>query len=283
VSLEVGLATCAALSSLAPDDQLLLPALERHGVRARACVWNDAGVDWDSLSAVVVRSTWDYHRHRDAYLAWAERLASFLPVWNPLETLRWNSHKSYLSRMGSAGIPVVPTETGRAGETLEALAARRGWSDVVVKPAVSAGAESVLHVRAGEYARAEGSYRQALSTGEQLVQPYVTEIDDAGEHSLVYFNGVYSHAVRRPPGLVARQPGAPAATRLEAASAEREVAERALRFAGPSPLYARADLVPLRSGSPVLMELELIEPALFLGSDPEAPERFVQAILARVG
>jgi glutathione synthase/RimK-type ligase-like ATP-grasp enzyme len=247
------------------------------------CVWDDPGVDWDSLSAVVVRSTWDYHRHRDAYIAWAERVASHLSFWNPLETLRWNSHKSYLSRMGADGIPVVPTETGRVGETLQELAARKGWSDVVVKPAVSAGAESTFHVRAGEYALAEESYRSALSTGEQFVQPYVTEIDEAGEHSLVYFNGVYSHAVRRPPGLVARQAGAPAATRLEPEAAEREVAERALRFAASTPLYARADLVPLRSGTPVLMELELIEPALFLGVDPGAPERFAQAILARVG
>ncbi|MGB6501021.1 MAG: hypothetical protein WBG19_06455, partial [Thermoplasmata archaeon] len=155
-------------------------------------MWDDPGVEWNSLGAVVVRSTWDYHRHREAYLAWAEGLATLLPLWNPIGTLRWNSHKSYLSRMGLDGIPVVPTETGRAGETLQALAARRGWSDLVVKPAVSAGAESTFHVRAGEYAKAEESYRRALSAGEQLVQPYVTELDETGEHSLVYFNGVYS-------------------------------------------------------------------------------------------
>ncbi|MCI4345853.1 MAG: hypothetical protein L3K07_03775 [Thermoplasmata archaeon] len=283
MSTEVGLVTWSALPTLTEDDRLLVPALERLGVAARACVWDDPQVDWGSLDAAVVRSTWDYHRRRTEFLAWAERSSSVVPLWNPLELLRPNTHKSYLAELGERGIPIVPTATGREGETLRELGARLGWSDVVVKPAVSAGAQSTFRVKADELDAAEVMYRNALSTGEQLVQPYVSEIDEAGEHSLVYFDGAYSHAVRRPPGLLAREAGAPAATALDPPHVERALAERLIRPLSPTPLYARVDLVPLRSGTPVLMELELVEPAVFLGFDPGAPERFARAISARLG
>ncbi|MCI4363960.1 MAG: hypothetical protein L3K13_06650 [Thermoplasmata archaeon] len=279
----MGLATWSALPELTEDDRLLVPALGSLGLEVRACVWDDPRVDWGSLVAAVVRSTWDYHRRREEFLAWAERCASIVPLWNPLEMLRWNSHKSYLARLAESGIPIVPTATGRKGETLRELVARLGWTDIVVKPAVSAGAESTFRVPAEAVEMAEERYRNALSVGEQLVQPYVGEIEEAGEHSLVYFDGVYSHAVRRPPGVLAREAGAPVATPWEPPEAEREVGERILRLVSPTPLYARVDLVPLRTGTPVLMELELVEPALFLAADSSAPERLAKVISARLG
>jgi hypothetical protein len=280
---RVALATSAALPQLVEDDRLLQSALEDRGVAADPAVWTDPGVRWSSYDLTVIRSTWDYHRQLAGFLAWAERVSRESRLWNPLEIVRWNSHKGYLEELGRRGLPVLPSVTGRAGVSLVSVLRERGWPKAVVKPAVSADADGTYVVSLEEAAAFESQYQKAIATGQQLVQPYVEEIETGGEHSLLYYDGTYSHSVRRPPGLIARTPNSPPATVLEPSSSERGIAERAVAGITPVPLYARVDLVVRREGPPALMELELIEPSLYLAFHPDAPARLAEGILRRLG
>lgn len=279
---RVALATMSELPELAEDDQRLVPALEQRGVSASPAVWEDPAVRWSEFDLTLIRSTWDYHRKIARYLAWAERVANGGRLWNPIEIVRWNSHKSYLDELGQRGLPVLPSENGRPGVRLESILRRRGWSRAVVKPAVSADADGAFVVGEGDATAQEGRYRAAMAEGPQLVQPYVGEIDTAGEHSHVYFDGAYSHSVRRPPGLTIQGLRTSPASGLEPSPIERTIADRAVAGVSPVPLYARVDLVVRRSGPPALMELELIEPSLYLAFHPAAAGRLADGIVRRL-
>lgn len=279
---RVALATMSELPALAEDDRCLVPALEQRGVSAIAAVWDDPAVQWPEFELTLIRSTWDYHRKAASFLQWAAHVAGTSRLWNPLDVVRWNSHKSYLADLGRRGLPVLPSENGRPGETLASVLHRTGWSRAVVKPAVSADADGAFVVGEGDAAAFEARYQAAVAGGAQLIQPFVDEIEIAGEHSLLYFDGAYSHSVRRPPGLTIQGLRTSPATAWEPSALERSVADRAVAGIAPVPLYARVDLVPRRTGPPALMELELIEPSLYLAFHPEAVDRLADAIVRRL-
>jgi glutathione synthase/RimK-type ligase-like ATP-grasp enzyme len=251
-------------------------------------VWDAPGVAWDAYAAVVVRSCWDYHRRLAEFLAWAEALMrEGVPLWNDAATLRWNADKSYLRELALRGVAVVPTLWLEPAEQpdLAALLEREGWPEAVVKPAVSASAEGAW-LTTPSRARHEGPALSALlRRGHVLVQPRLPEVMAEGEWSLVFFEGAFSHAVRKRP-----QPGEFRVQEEFGGSVESATppaallddAAQALRAAGRSALYARVDGV-LRAGRLMLMELELIEPHLFLLDAEGAADRFANAIAARLG
>jgi glutathione synthase/RimK-type ligase-like ATP-grasp enzyme len=235
-------------------------------------------VRWDAYSLVVVRSTWNYHLHRDRFLAWAAKASGVTRVANALPVLRWNSHKSYLRNLAAAGVPVVPTELVPRGAvaSLRDIGARNGWDDVVVKPAVSAGSWRTRRSRTAD-PEGERHLARLAADGDVLVQPYLQTVEERGERALVCVDGVLTHAVRKAPrfaghaerveGPVAVEPG------------ERAVAQAALDHAGEGLLYGRVDLVDGPDGRPCVMELELVEPSLFLAYSAEAAQRFAKAIV----
>jgi hypothetical protein len=249
----IALVTWRGLPELAPDDRLLRDALERRGGEVRAVAWDDAEVDWRSFDAIVIRSTWDYHKRVDEFRAWIDRMDG-LPLWNPPAVLRWNLHKSYLLDLQARGIEIVPTLFVAAGQ------------DFIVKPAVSATAfRTVRHA----------------TDCDVLVQPFVPEVVTDGELSFVFLGRKFSHAVRKRPGSGdfrvqtefggSAEPFAPCADLIAQA-------ERIANALGDDWLYARIDCV-VRDGRLILMELEATEPSLFL--DAESAERFADAIPSR--
>lgn len=275
---RVALATCAEVAEGDEDTPALMEALARRGVEARPAIWDDAAVGWAEFDVVVVRSTWDYAERLDAFLAWA---ASLPRVLNELEVLRWNTDKRYLSELESAGVPVVATRFLGPGEPFEAPSGR-----FVVKPAVSAGSRHSASYEPSEAREAAEHVARLHAMGRtMMVQPYLHGIDATGELGLVYLGGAYSHAVRKAPLL---QPGQPPGDALyleeqvapaQPTRAERAVADAALRLAPDGLLYARVDLVEGADG-PVVLEVELTEPSLWLGYAPGASERFADAIVA---
>ncbi len=273
----VGLATWSGLPDLHPDDRLLLDELRRRGVRAEPAVWSDPSVEWDRFDGVILRSTWDYHREYERFLDWVERVGRWTRLWNPAATVRWNSHKSYLLDLAKRGLPVIPTELPRPGETLAETSRRRGWGPVVVKAAVSANAENCVLVAPDEKARFESRYQEMSARVDLLVQPFVPGVLDPGERSLVFFNGRFSHAFRKGPALPRDLRDAAGLLPLRPSERERAVAVRTIAALDDTPLYARVDLVDGGGGTPWLMEVELIEPLLDLAADPKAPGRFVDA------
>jgi hypothetical protein len=289
VTQRIALATAEAFPDLDEDGSLLLDALARQGVHAEPAVWTDAGVAWSSYDAVVVRSTWDYFTRRDEFLEWADRVAAVTRLANSADVLRWNTDKTYLRELAEGGLPVVETTWLHPGD--EFVVPSGG--EYVVKPAVSAGSNDTNRYLAGTHDAIATEHASRLLTEGRvvMVQPYLDQVDSAGETALLYFAGEFSHAIRkaalltpamaeldaayRPERITARQPSA----------AERDTAERVLdtvsalrRWPREQLTYARVDLVPGPDSSPTLIELELAEPSMFLLHDPPAADRFATAI-----
>ncbi|MGB5850734.1 MAG: hypothetical protein WBG85_00435 [Rhodanobacter sp.] len=280
---RLALATCAARARVDPDDAHLAATLERLGLPPTVCVWNDAQVDWSAFDLVLIRTIWDYHRHHAAFGQWLDRLDRLgVATVNDSRLLRWNSDKRYLAELDRLGVATIPSRLARGSELARVLASMPGAS-VVVKPTISGGAWQTLRGEVGDEAFAV-AVAQLPPTMDYLVQPYLPEIASAGEWSLLYFGGEYSHAVIKHPAAGdyrvqdehggRSHPATPdAATR---AAAGRALA--ALTGAGHDvPAYARVDGV-VSGGRFVLMELELIEPSLFLAGQPRAAERFAHLL-----
>ena len=280
----IAFVTSRALPHLTDDDRLAVAALADLGLRAVPALWDDDGVDWTAYAAVVVRSPWDYFLRAGEFAAWLDRLERLgAPVWNPVPLLRWNMDKRYLRELEAAGVRCVPTRwvEGDDAPPLEDVLRERGWSRAVVKPVISGGAHETWMVERGG-AHDEGRFRRLAAAGA-MVQPFVEEIATEGEWSLVFLGGEYSHALLKRP--------APGDFRVQTAHGGRERparptpelldAARATLAAVRHPwLYARVDLC-LHAGAPALMELEMLEPSLFLEGDAAAPARFARAIAER--
>ncbi|MFV2110749.1 RimK family alpha-L-glutamate ligase [Micromonospora sp. LOL_025] len=291
---RVALVTCAELPDLDPDDRLLLEPLARRGVTVEALDWADPSADWPAYDLAVLRSPWDYVPRRDEFLAWASRVPALA---NPADVVRWNTDKRYLADLSAAGVRTVPTSWVTPGESWRPSAAR---GEYVVKPAVGLGSRDT-----GRYDLAEPQHRELavahvrrLTDAGRLamVQPYLDAVDTAGETALLFLAGpggpAFSHAVRKGPMLTGPDLGVDGLYRPEEITAstatpeQLAVADRALAAVPGGPgrlLYARVDLVPGPDGAPVLVELELTEPSLFLGHADGAADRLADAILAHLG
>lgn len=281
--MRVALATCRQVPALTDDDRLLPPALAALGAQAEAVTWDDGAADWTRYDRVVLRSVWDYHLRPDAFGAWlAAREREGAAMCNPPALVRWNAHKSYLRELGAGGVATIETAWLARGSAaaLGALMDGRGWADVVVKPAVSASAYRTFRAGRAEAAARQTDLDAILAEGDALVQPFASEIAE-GEWSLVFLGGAFSHAVRKRPAAsdfrVQEELGGRASTE-DPGPALVTQARAALAAAPGRAAYARVDGI-VRGGAFVLMELELIEPVLYLARHPEAPARLAAAIL----
>jgi len=275
---RIALATCAALPRLEPDDQLLLAPLAARGIDAVPAIWDDPTVDWSAFDLTVVRNTWDYIHRRDAFLDWARAVPRLA---NRAEVLTWNTDKRYLRELEAAGLPIVPTAFVPPGDRVAVT------GESVVKPTVSAGSQDTL--RLGDEDAVHAQVARLHAVGKiAMVQPYLADVDTAGETALLYFDGAFSHAIRKGPMLLpgeVKDPDLFYAEEIsprEPSAAERALGDRVVAYVTQrfgTPLYARVDLLP-HGGEPVIIELELTEPSVFVGYADGAPERFADAIAA---
>ncbi|KOU20566.1 hypothetical protein ADK52_25995 [Streptomyces sp. WM6372] len=282
---RVALATSAPGLAWDSDLPLMLEALRARGVDAVAAAWNDPDFDWSRCAAVVIRSTWDYAARRAEFLAWADAVQGATRLDNPAALVRWNTDKRYLGELAGRGVPVVPTRFIAPGEAL----VLPGDGQFVVKPTVSAGARDTARYAEHHHEAAAGHVAALHAAGSTaMVQPYLTRIDE-GERALVFLGGSFSHAIRKGPvltdvggvdndrvphpDLVPHRPSAAELALAEAALAAAQGA-RAL-------LYARVDIATADDGAPVVMELELVEPNLFLGHGEHGLRRFTDLVHER--
>ena len=253
---RVALATSEQWPDLAADDLELESELQSLGIDAQPAVWSDRDILWRDFDVVVVRSCWDYHFRIAEFRAWIYELETDgVQLLNPPDVLRWNMHKGYLLELQDKGV-LIPKTT---------LIGDRG--DVVVKPAVSASAHATQRM-----------------SGDIILQEFVSEVLANGEWSLIFFDRVFSHAVKKLPKSgdfrVQEELGG-ASTAMLPPQHVLEAADRALGHVADQLLYARVDMVERENGV-ALMELELIEPSLFLVKDAVAARRFASAIAARI-
>ena len=282
--MRVALVTCRELPRPDADLPVLVEAFAARGVRAEVVAWEDEAVRWDGFACAVVRSTWNYvARFRD-FRAWIDRAAAATRLVNPRGAMLWNLHKRYLAELAAAGVGVVPTEVVLHGvdPDWDALFARFG--DLVVKPAVSAGSFATIRVRAGD-ATAARAHRAAHHERDLLVQPLLASVVAHGESNLVHFGGRFSHAIHKG----ARWDGDHEQSRglVEPAADELALAQRVLaevdRRGFGAIAYARVDLARGPDGKPLLMELEIVEPSLFLDRAPGRAAALVEAVLSGSG
>ncbi|MGO1070848.1 ATP-grasp domain-containing protein [Lysobacter sp. CA199] len=284
-ALSIALVTSKVHPEVDPDDAGLVDALRAHGIETTACMWNDPSVDWSAFDALLVRSTWDYFQHYTQFLAWYAHIESLgAVIVNPLPLLIWNSDKRYLLDLAAQDVPIIPTVLARGGELSTALAAMSG--EVVVKPSVSGGAWHTVRGCIGS-----APFEQALAALprelDYLVQPFMPQIVEQGEWSLLFFGGVYSHAVLKKPGADdyrvqtyfggTSDPTAPTPQILASARrALQAVAELGYR----DQAYVRVDGV-VADGVFRIMELEFIEPFLHFAVHPPAAPLFAAQLARR--
>ncbi|KUN87222.1 ATP-grasp domain-containing protein [Streptomyces griseoruber] len=284
---RIALVTCRPGPEVAVDRDLpgLVAALKEAGADARAVVWDDPDADWAGFDLAVIRSTWDYSWRAAEFLAWAEKTGAATRLANPAEVIRWNGDKRYLGALAAAGVATVPTRYLAPGEP----AGLPDDHEYVVKPTSGGGARFAARYTPDEHDTAVRHLARLHAEGfTAMVQPYVRGIDAAGERALQFFGGRLLHASRKGAVLA---PGTPYDERkvahpgLEAwqpTDAELAVAEQALAAVPGAPelLYARVDLVDGDDGRPQVMELELVEPNLFLSLHTGSVAAVVVAILA---
>lgn len=284
---RVALVTCEALANLYEDDRLLVEALAGIGIDSVPAVWSDASIDWKSFDALIMRSPWDYFERVGEFRAWLDaRIEERVLLCNSREILDWNFDKRYLQELARAGVAVVPTLCIAAREKADiaALARDRGWEDIVVKPTIAGGGYRVQRFRLEEIDRYASNIARTLEDRGVLVQPYMPEIHSGGELSLLFFDGVYSHAVCKRPRAGDYRVQFQFGGTNENAQVKPELvvqAQACLTHAPAPTVYARVDGL-VRDGRFLLMELEIFEPLMFLARHPEAPARFARAIEKRL-
>lgn len=284
---KIAFATCARAAEISADDAHAIAPLREAGIAVDAVVWDAPGVRWQDYEAVIVRATWDYHeKPLELYTRWLEsfRGAGRPRLWNPPEAILGNVHKKYLLELEQQGVRILPTVYLPAGaqESLGDVVRGRGWGEVVVKPAVSAGAASTWKCSAPVDAASEERFREQVRTRDVLVQEFRAEIVDEGEWSFLFFRGEFSHAVLKNPvrGSFTFQ-ASKGGTFAEVTPTPAQLAQARAVLAHVSHelLYARVDGL-FCGGEFALMELEINEPRLFLTTTPGAGERFARAIAA---
>lgn len=286
---RVALVTATTAAHLDDDLPLLVDAFAALGIDAVPVPWDDAAVEWGCLDGALVRSPWDYVARRAEFLAWTDAVVSSTPLWNPPDVLRWNTDKRYLLDLARAGVPIVPTTLVPPGRAADMPTG----TEVVVKPAVGAGSVDAERFGPGHHAAARAHVARLHAEGRTaLWQPYVASVEVVGEAGLVFLGGRFSHAIRKAAMLEPERALVGGLYREEQISArpvrasELDVAHAALTAVpgGAGRLvYARVDLVTGDDGEPQVLEVEVTEPSLFLGTAPGSAGRLARAVCERLG
>jgi glutathione synthase/RimK-type ligase-like ATP-grasp enzyme len=282
--MKIAIATCTGRDDAAAADAPLLAAFEAAGAQVQSCVWNDSRQSWHRFDAVVVRTTWGWHVDVAAFGTWIERVSARTRLLNSPQTLGWGLDKRFLLDLAASDVPVVPTLALVAPDAprVRQWAIHHGFNELVFKPSLSAGSIGVVRVMLPDVAAAlETDWPQQ---GVRLVQPYYESVESFGEVSLIFFDGAFSHAVRKHPQdgdfRVQRQYGGSYAP-WQADELALHTANAAMAVIPGRPLLARIDM--LHDGARYrVIEAEVVEPDLYFGHAPEAPTRLAQATLKRL-
>jgi glutathione synthase/RimK-type ligase-like ATP-grasp enzyme len=266
----VSLITYSGLAQLDPDDRYLQKALESRNVTVKAQVWDDDSVDWTAAGTCVVRSTWDYHKKFDKFCRWLQYLGTVAKVFNDPVLMQWNARKTYLKELSEAGLPVIPTKfvSKQFRPRISATLRETGWKEAVLKPTVGLATSGVKKI---------DQSRASLDASE-----FLPSVHYYGERALIFIDGQYSHCVRKSAFQALTVAGEAGETAVLASEEEINVAASIIAHLSSVPLYARVDLVRDNEDKPLLLELELIEPSLFLGTKPEAADAMAEALIRRM-
>jgi glutathione synthase/RimK-type ligase-like ATP-grasp enzyme len=285
---SVALVTCREALGIDYDMPLLLEAVRAAGIAVDEVCWDDESIDWSTYNHVVIRSTWDYHRRYDEFMQWVRAVGAVSTISNSVDVITWNTDKHYLAEVAEMGLSVVPTVFIEPGhdDWRDQVRELLTKGDVVVKPAISAGSNDTE--RHGNFDAAQKHIAELLSAQRSvMLQPYMADVDVESETGLVFIDSKFSHAFAKGPllaqaknmsgGLYAEEEiGVRQPTAEQLLIGERAVKWLTSRFGNL--LYARVDLLPTAQG-PVIIEIELTEPSLYLLLHPDAATELAHALL----
>ena len=290
----IALVTAEAARDLDEDLPPLESALRNAGAEVVIAEW-DRPHDWSRFDIALLRSTWDYPQRLAEFFDWAGEVSRKTKLLNPLQVVKWSSDKHYLSELVRAGVPTVLTKFIEPGESttgrIAELMSEPDVNEFVVKPAIGAGSRDAQRFGPEEKKNAaEHAQRMLNEKRSVMLQPYLSRVDEYGETALIYFEGKFSHAIRKGP-LLKRKEGPTSElfaketiTARVPDAAELRVGARAMQaMPFETPLYARVDLIRDEKGEPVVLELEMIEPSLFFPFAGGSAERFAASVIRRVG
>jgi glutathione synthase/RimK-type ligase-like ATP-grasp enzyme len=266
------------------ERKLLQEALEKRGLKVSCTYWDDPTYDWSQTKAIVVRTIWDYYERYDEFSTWIDTVKDKTQLINPKSLIDWNIDKHYLADLEAKGIAIVPTayvDTG-AYRSMEEVCEEKGWTDVVMKPAIAGSAFHTHKVMHLERASFETLFKELVGDRDMLIQPFQETITNLGEASLMVFNGKYTHAIlKKAKAGDYRVQSNFGGTVSDYTPTPEEVAfaEHVFNVCDPMPAYGRADIIWDTDGTILLGELEIIEPELWVRNHPIAAEDFADGIL----
>ena len=271
------------LDNILCDDQLLQSALARHGITSVRIDWASSDVDWSQFRCAVFRTTWDYFERRHEFTAWLNHIRRQTRLCNDAALIDWNMDKHYLADLEAKGIPIVPSKFIERGSTitLHELLDESGWDEAIIKPCISGAARHTYRLNRETAAPLEPVMRQLLTEESLILQPFQQSVMDHGEDTLMLFNGQFTHAVKKIPktgDFRVQDDHGGTVHPHEPSDAQIEFAQLVLAACPSAPAYGRVDLVRDNHGNLAVMELELIEPELWLRNHPPSATAFADAI-----
>jgi len=280
--------TMGEVDGWAIDSDLSFAPLQELGWQTEWLPWRSAGMDWDDYDAVYIAAPWDYPQDPERFVQVLESIdRSTAVLVNDLSLVRWTIPKTYLRDLEARGGDIVPSlwyEDFAPGMP-ETLFAATGTDKIIVKPVVSTNATDTFLLSPGVHADTVTTLQRTFHKRAFVVQPFIESIQREGEFSLFYFGNQYSHAIRKTPKArdfrVQEEHGAEIVA-VEPEARLLQAAERLLALVSPTPVYVRCDFVRGSDGRFLLMELELIEPSMYLRMHKDAPRRFAEAFDAYV-
>lgn len=271
-------------------DDLLIEPFAQNGIKVDVISWHAKQINWSQYDAVIVRSTWDYQLHAEAFVAkLAEITEQDTVLINPLSLIQWNISKRYLQTLASKGITIIPSVffDSVAISDIYAQFDHFDTQEIIIKPLISANSDNTFRLDHASLMGQAGPLSNIFSTTPCVIQPFLNSVISEGEYSLFYFNGEYSHTIKKVPKSgdfrVQEEHGGELIS-VTPDELQLDTAAKVLAALPEKSLYARVDL--LRNSSAEagdiwqLMEVELIEPSLYFNMDEASPERFVQATIS---
>lgn len=266
---------------------MIAEALQANGLRVHRTSWDDSTFDWASTQVALFRTTWDYFHRITEFTAWLDRAQHLTRFINPIETIRWNMDKHYLQDLVLQGVPIVPTLFIEPGEqrTLQELIASTGWGKTILKPAISGGARHTYKIEAAQIAAHEAIFKQLIAQEAMMLQPFMDLVESHGEVSHMVFGGRYSHSVLKKAkagDFRVQDDFGGSVLDYQASPGEIAFAENVTAKCQPVPAYARVDVMWDNQEHLALVELELIEPELWMRKHPASAKLFADAVVSHL-
>ncbi|HMN22900.1 MAG TPA: hypothetical protein PKE38_00305 [Ignavibacteriaceae bacterium] len=283
---KAALLSIDSLENFHTYDKLLIEPMKTLGWVAEEVSWQNEKVNWADYDAVIVRSTWDYQNDAEKFVKVLEIINSVSYLENDLDLMKWNMNKNYLFQLKQKGITIVDTIWEKSFNPVLAnnYFERLDTDEIIIKPNVSANADNTFRLSKEKLKEQSSNLEKIFAQREFMVQPFLNNIIDEGEYSLFFFDGKFSHSVLKKPKekdfRVQEEHGGNIQA-IKASSDMIMIAENIIKKLSTIPLYGRVDLVRTKQNEFALMELELIEPSLYLNKDVDAPLRLSKAFVER--